>query len=72
MSTPADPLLQAAGHLDAAAHDDHVDILRRPLKKNVAHIAAHHIALHAQLVGGLAYLMKNLTVENLCQLGIGI
>ena len=54
--------LQCLGHLDAAAHDDDIDIVGGPLEENVAHIAANDIAFHAQMVGHLAYLVEDVLV----------
>lgn len=66
----AQRLLQPLCHLDATAHDHHIDVVRRTLKKYVAHVAAHEVALYAHFVCHFAYLMKYLFVENLCQFGI--
>ena len=68
----SEPLFQCVGHLDAAAHNHHVDVVRGTFQKQVAHISAHHIALHPQRVCGIAYFVKNVLVKNLCQFGIGI
>ena len=53
--------LEFFGHTDAASHDHHVDVIGSPLQKQVAHVSAHHIALHVQVVGyaadGLEYIL---------------
>ena len=38
-------LLQGIGHLYAAAHHHHVDVAGRAFEEQIAHVAAHHIAL---------------------------
>ena len=63
-------LLQRLCHLDATAHDHHIDVVSGALKEYVAHVAAHEVALYAHPVCHFAYLMKYLFVENLCQFGI--
>ena len=57
--------LQFLSHRDTTAHHHHVDIVGGALQEDVTHIAAHHIAGHTQLVGGLADLMENLLVQYL-------
>lgn len=54
--------LQFLGHGDAATHDDDIDVVAGTFKKDVAHVAAHDIALHAQSVGHIAYLVEYLLV----------
>lgn len=53
--------LEFFGHTDAASHDHHVDVIGSPLQKQVAHVSAHHIALHVQVVchaaDGLEYIL---------------
>jgi hypothetical protein len=44
------------------SHNDDVDVVAGPLEENVAHVAAHNIALHAEAVGGSADLMEYLLV----------
>jgi hypothetical protein len=53
-------------------HDDDVDVVAGTLQENVTHIAAHHIALHAETVGGSTDLAEYLLVKNLCQFFVGI
>ncbi len=50
-------------HLDAASHSHKVDIGRRPVEDYVAHIAAHHIALAAKLIGRRSNKVEHLTVH---------
>ena len=61
-------LLEGLGHLYAAAHHDHVDIVRQPLKKQVSYITAYHIARHAQLIGHAPYGSEYVLVEQFGQL----
>ena len=72
MGSPAEFLLQQLGHLNATAHNDHVDVLRGSLEKQVTNVAAHDIALHAKLVGAVAYLVENFLVQQACQFLIAV
>ena len=60
--TMTELLLQRLGHLDAAAHDNDIDIVGGTLEENIAHIAPHDIAFHAQAVGYTAYLVEDVLV----------
>ena len=64
--------LHQFGHTDAAAHHHHVDVFRRAFEEDVAHVAAHHIAFHAELVGTVANQVENLAVEYLGQFLVAI
>ena len=44
-------LFEGLCHGDAAAHDHHVNIVRRAFEEDVAHVATHHITFHPHLVG---------------------
>ena len=44
-------LLELGGKADAAAHHYYVDVIRRAFEEKVAHVAAHYVALKAELVG---------------------
>ena len=68
MSPAAQFLAQSLGHADAATHHHHIDILRWAFQVEVAHIAAHHIALECQFIGRLAYEVKEFGVEESSQL----
>ena len=70
MSLLAQLLLQCLGHLDAAAHDHHVDVVGGTLKEKVAHISPYDIALQSQAVGGLRDLVEDFLVEKLCQFSV--
>jgi hypothetical protein len=72
MSMPAEAMLQFFGHLNATAHDHHVDVVGGTLQENVTHIAAYHVALNAQMVGSLTYLMEYLLIKDFSQLFVGI
>ena len=72
VSLASEPLRQRVSHLYAAAYDHHVDVVGRTFEEYVAHISAHHIALHAQPVGGVSYFVKNVLVKYLCKFVIGI
>lgn len=63
--------LKARGHLNAATHHHHIDIVGRPLQKEVAHISAYHIAGQMQRIGCLRYLVKYISIEYLSQLAVG-
>ena len=67
MGSPAEFLLQQLGNLNATTHNDHVYILRVAFEKQVTNVAAHDIALHAKLVGAVAYLVENFLVQQACQ-----
>ena len=62
----AQHLLEALCHLDAAAHHHYVDVVGGSLKKYVAHITAHDIALKTEGIGCLGYHVKDFFVKNLC------
>jgi hypothetical protein len=63
--TPHHPL-QFLGHLDAAPHDDHVDIVGRTFKEDVPDISPDDITLESETVGRLADLVEYFLVENVC------
>ena len=58
MSLAAKRVLQFLSHLNAATNNDYVDIVAGTFKKDVAHITAHDIALHAQPISRIAYLVE--------------
>ena len=62
VSTMPQGALQFLGDLDAAAHDDDVDIVGRALEENVAHVASHDVAFHPQTVGHTTDLVENILV----------
>ena len=68
MGASAEHTLQFLSHLNAATHDDDVDVVGGPFKEDVTDIAADDIALNAEAVGSLADLVEYRLVENLCQL----
>ena len=59
----AEPLLELRGEADAAAHDDDVDVAGWSFEEEVAHVAADHVALQAELVGLLGYGVEDFGVE---------
>ena len=65
VGTPTQHLLQFGGNGNATAYDDHVDVVRGTLQEDVTDIAANDIALHAKVVGHVAYLVEYLLVQNL-------
>ena len=72
MGFSAKPTLHLFCQHNAAAHDHHIDVVRGSFQENIAHVTAHHIAFHAQVVGSLANQMKDVLIEYLCQFGIGV
>ena len=62
MRTATQAVAQRLGDLDAATHDHHVDILRRPLKKEVTDIPTHDIGFYAHLIGNISDKMKEVRV----------
>ena len=62
MCATAELLLQGLRHLDAAAHDDNIDIVGETLKENVTHIAANNVALYTQTVSHMTYLVEDVLV----------
>ena len=44
MRPPSQPVSQGLSHTDAAADNDHVDVVAGSLKKQVSYIAANNIA----------------------------
>ena len=52
--SPAKAFGNGRCHVNARAHDHHVDVVGGTLEEEVAHVAAHEVALHAQGVGGIA------------------
>ena len=67
MGSASQTFAQCLGHLDAAAHYDHVDILRGTLQVEVAHVAAHDVTFESQFVGRVTDEVKQLCVEHLLQ-----
>ena len=65
-------LFEGLCHGDAAAHDYHVNIVRRAFEEDVAHVAAHHITFHLHLVGDGGNRVEYRLVQQLRQFGIGI
>jgi hypothetical protein len=53
-------------------HDNHVNVVAGTLEEDVAHIAAHDIALHPEAVGSITYLVKDFLVEDLGQFFVRI
>ena len=47
-----EPRRECLCHCNAAAHDNNVDVVGGALEEKVAHVAAHEVALHSQVVGG--------------------
>src|SRR3712207_3847423 len=43
---PPEPLFQFASHGNAAANNNHINIIRRAFKEYIPDIASHHIALY--------------------------
>ena len=58
--------LQAASHIDAAAHDHHVDVFRWPFQEDIANEAAHDIAFYSQFVGRIGNQMEYVFIEYFC------
>ena len=54
--------LEGLGHFDAAAHHHDVDVLGGALQEEVAHVAAHDVAVHPQPVGRTPYGLEEGTV----------
>ena len=59
VSTLAQLADQSCGHLDAAAYNDDINVLRRTLQEEVTHIAADEIALHSHRIGYCANAVKH-------------
>ena len=72
MCLTAEFLLQQLCHFNAASHNHHIDVLRRTLEEDVAHVATHHIALHAEFVGAAANQVENVLIKYLCKFLIAI
>jgi hypothetical protein len=67
------PLASRRGGLgERLIHRHHVDVVTGTLQEDVAHIAAHDIALHPEAVGGITYLVKDFLVEYLGQFFVRI
>ena len=58
----AENALQLFCHLDATAHNNNVNVVGGTLEENVAHIPAHDVAFHVQMVGYTAYLVEDVLV----------
>ena len=65
-------VLQCCSHLDAAAHNHHINVVGGAFEEDVTHISAYEIALDSKFVGHLAYAVKNILVKDLCQFGISV
>ena len=62
MSLRAEHTLQLTGHLDAATHDDNVDVVGWTFEEDVTHVTAHDVTFDTESVGGFAYLVEYLLV----------
>ena len=65
-------LLQSLCYINAAAYHHNIYVVGGSFQKYIAYVSTYKITLYMHLVGHFAYLMKNLLVEYLCQLGITI
>ena len=54
------------------SHNDDVDVVAGTFQEDVAHVTAHDIALHAEMVGSSTDLVEYRLVKNLCQFIVGI
>ena len=59
VGTMTDARLDGFGNGDTAAFDHHVNILRRTVHQQIAHVAADDVALHTQFVGHLTNELKH-------------
>ena len=50
------------GHGNAAAHHHHVDVVRVAFQEEVAHVAPHEVALHAQFIGRFRDMVEDVLV----------
>lgn len=57
---------QCVGKLYAAAHHNHVDIVRRSFKKQVADISADNITFEVKRIGGRRNLMEYIFIKQAC------
>ena len=72
VSLASESFFHLFGQSDATAHNNHVDVVRRSFEKDVAHVATHHITFEPQMVGSIAYQMKDIIIEYFCQFGIRV
>ena len=63
VGTLSQQLLQTLGDLNTTAHDNDVNVCRRTLQEDVAHIASYHIAFHPQTVGNCRNLVEDVLVQ---------
>ena len=68
MGGVSEPVFQGFCHINATSDDDHIDVVGRSFEEEVTHIASYDVAFYAQAVGHFRYGVKDLFVEQHCQL----
>ena len=68
---PSQSLPQGIGYANTAPDDHDVDVIRRTFEKEVAHVAAYDVAFESECIGSFGNTVKNILIEQFCQLGIG-
>ena len=69
-STFSKTLFKPPGYANTAAHYHHINVVRWAFKEQVAHVAAHHIALKAETISGFRNSMKDVFIKEFRQFGI--
>ena len=56
------PAAESFRHLNATAYDNNINIVARPLQKEVTHVTTYYISLQMKAVGSLRNLMEYILI----------